>query len=70
MCNVAEEIYQKEIKQGIEKGLAKGIAQGEIAKSKQAALNLHKLNMPVEQIAAVLSVSITQVNEWLSLQAT
>ena len=51
------------MKQGMEKGLEKGMEKGMEKKGRTVIMNLLKLNMPIDNIAAATESSIPYVKE-------
>ena len=51
------------MKQGMEKGMEKGMEQGMEKKGRTVIMNLLKLNMPIDNIAAATESSIPYVKE-------
>ena len=57
MCEISEKIYQE--------GIERGMALGKLESKKETARSLSKIGMPLEEIAEVLTVNASIVQEWL-----
>lgn len=65
MSTFTDVIARKSFKRGYEEGL-------KLAREKQGkeiALRMHKMNIPVEQIADIQGVDITLVEKWIAEEA-
>ena len=60
-----EEEEQKLRKAEYEAGVEAGIAEGELKKSKETALSLAEMGLPVDKIAEAVKISRDKVEEWM-----
>jgi len=60
---VKEEGYEEGREEGIEKGIEKGKVEGKYERNIEIARNLLNINMPVEQIALVTSLSVEEIQK-------
>ena len=65
MCNLGTAIENK----GIEIGIEAGIEIGEKKKAKELAIKLYKKGSSLEAISELIEVPVSQLEEWLELQA-
>ena len=59
-------IFEEMMKDEREAGRREGMIEGEQAKARNTALNMHQKGYPDEAIAEVLEVDVETVQEWIS----
>ena len=64
----SKSIWRTYYSDGQREGLAKGLAQGEVKGKAEMILNLHRLGLPLEQIAEAAGLSQQQVEEILIIK--
>lgn len=55
----------EQMKRVEDRGIAKGVSIGEYNKAKEMAIELYKINRPLDEIAKVAKVSIELVKQWI-----
>ncbi len=66
MCREMDAIYSEGEKRGEVRGVVRGIEIGEMKAKKETALSLAQRNLPPEEIAQIVKVSVEQVQQWLA----
>ena len=60
---IIETATNKGLREGMEKGIEKGIEKGREENKKEIAKKLYEINMPIEQIAKVVELDISEVRK-------
>ena len=63
-----KEIVETATNKGLREGMEKGMEKGRKENKKEIAKKLYEINMPIEQIAKVVELDISEVKKILEIQ--